>query len=105
MRNTDLVIKDIKELVNTRGYIYAFCLILFEDFHVNLETIHEIDYRSRLSVKEATLILGFIVQNAIDFSMPDSPESVSGLKEKTYSLMNELHISYHWCPVKKETLK
>lgn len=94
MRNTDLVIKDIKELVNTRGYIYAFCLILFEDFHVNLETIHEIDYRSRLSVKEATLILGFIVQNAIDFSMPDSPESVSGLKEKTYSLMNELHISY-----------
>lgn len=94
MRNTDLVIKDIKELVNTRGYIYAFCLILFEDFHVNLETIHEIDYRSRLSVKEATLILGFIVQNAIDFSMPDSPESVIGLKEKTYSLMKELHVSY-----------
>lgn len=94
MRNTDLIIKDIKELVNTKGYIYAFCLILFEDFHVNLETIHEIDHKSKLSAKEASLMLGFIVQNEIDFSIPISPESVIELKEKTYSLMEELHFSF-----------
>ncbi|HTN68616.1 MAG TPA: hypothetical protein VLZ33_04045 [Dysgonamonadaceae bacterium] len=94
MRNTDLIIKEIKELVNAKGYIYAFCLILFEDFHVDLETIHKIDHKSKLSVKEASLILGFIVQNTIDFSIPNSPESVIELKDKTYSLMEELHFSF-----------
>lgn len=94
MRSKDLIIADIKNLVKSKGYIYSFCLILFEDFHVNLETLHEIDYRARLSVKEATLILGFLVQNKLDFSTPNSPESVIELKEKTYSLMEELHLSY-----------
>ncbi|GHU70096.1 hypothetical protein FACS189413_09960 [Bacteroidia bacterium] len=62
MRNADLVIADIKDLIKTKGYIYAFCLILYEDFHVNLETIHKVNYKIRLSVKESTLILGFLVQ-------------------------------------------
>lgn len=94
MRNTDLVIADIQELIKSKGYIYAFCLILFEDFHVNIETLHEIDHKSRLSVKEATLILGFIIQKEIDFSIPNSPESVIEMKDKTYSLMRELQFSY-----------
>ena len=89
MRNTDLVIADIQKLIKSKGYIYAFCLILYEDFHVDIETLHKVDYKSKLSVKEATLILGFIIQKEIDFSIPDSPESVIEMKEKTYILMHQ----------------
>lgn len=101
MRKTDLVISDIKELVSTKGYIYALCLILFEDFHINLETIHQTNHREKLSVKEATLLVGFLVQNEIDFSLPLSPESVIGLKDQTYVLMKELQSSYNIPQIEK----
>lgn len=55
MVNADLVIFDLRELVKSKGYIYAFCLIFFKDFHVNIETLHKIDNKSKLSIKEVTL--------------------------------------------------
>ncbi|PKP59110.1 MAG: hypothetical protein CVT88_06205, partial [Candidatus Altiarchaeales archaeon HGW-Altiarchaeales-1] len=94
MRTTKQVIKDIKELINTKGYIYALCMILFEDFHIIPEKIQEMDHRSRLSTKEASLLLGFLVQNKIDFSTPDTPQDLIKLKQKTYELMDELHNSF-----------
>ena len=94
MRKTELVIKDIKELISRKGYIYALCMILFEDFHINPEQLHEIDNISRLSIKEASLLLGFLIQNEIDFSTPNTPQDLINLKQKTYELMDELHKSF-----------
>lgn len=95
MRNIESVIQDIRMLVSTKGYIYALCMILFEDFHINLEKAHEIDYRKRLSTKEASLLLGFLIQNEIDFLTPNTPEDLIQLKNKTYELMEELHHSFN----------
>jgi len=94
MRKTELVIKDIKELISRKGYIYALCMILFEDFHIEPEKLHEIDNISRLSIKEASLLLGFLIQNKIDFSIPDTPQDLMKLKQKNYELMEELHNSF-----------
>ena len=100
-RSKDEVLTDIKELIASKGYIYSLCLILFEDFHHELDKIHQIDYRSKLSVKECSLILGFLTQEKIDFTIPDSPERVIELKEKTYELMKEFHFSFNTPQVKK----
>lgn len=70
-------------------------MILFEDFHHNLNKIHLVDYRSKLSVKECSLILGFLLHNKIDFGYPESPEKVIEMKERTYALMEELHYSFN----------
>lgn len=94
MRKTELVIKDIKELISRKGYIYALCMILFEDFHINPEQLHEINNISRLSIKEASLLLGFLIQNEIDLSTPNTPQDLINLKQKTYELMDELHKSF-----------
>lgn len=94
-RNTSDVLNDLKELINTPGFIYSLCMILHEDFHFDLNKMHEIDHRSKLSVKECSLIIGFLVQNEIDFSYPSSPEVAFNLKERTYELMRELQISYN----------
>ena len=94
MRQTDTVIADIKALVKSKGYIYALCMILFEDFHIDPEKLHEIDYDKRLSTKEASLLLGFLIQDVIDFSTPDCPQALLDLKHKTYELMQELHSSF-----------
>ena len=93
MRKTEEIIEEIKKVVSSKGYIYALCMILFEDFHLNVEKILEIDFTSRLSVKESAFLLGFLIQNKIDLSTPDSPDELILLKHKTYELMEELHHS------------
>ena len=93
MRATELVINDIKNLTSTKGYIYALCMIILEDFYINPEEIHEIDNMATLSIKEVSLLLGFFIQNDINFSIPNTPQDLMQLKQKTYELMDELHSS------------
>ncbi|MBS1526791.1 MAG: SEC-C domain-containing protein [Bacteroidetes bacterium] len=94
LRSTSEILDDLKVLIKKPGYIYSLCLILFEDFHHDLNKIHEVDYRAKLSVKECSLIIGFLVQGEIDFSFPESPELTFNRKEQTYLLMEELHFSF-----------
>src|ERR1035437_498370 len=92
-RKTSEVIEDIKKLIQTRGYIYALCMIIFEDFHIILEEIHKVNFRDRLNKNEVSFLIGFLIQRSIDFSYPNEPSDIIELKQKTYSLMKELHNS------------
>lgn len=93
IRDSKEVLEDIKELVKSKGYIYALCLILMEDFHFDVEQMHEIDYRNRLNKNEISLLLGFLIQNSVKVEKPNSPFDLIDLKKKTVSLMEELHRS------------
>lgn len=95
IRNTSEVLADLKDLIHTPGYIYSLCMILHEDFHLDLNKIHEVDHRAKLSVKECSLIIGFLTQQEIDFSYPSTPEVAFEWKERTYKLMQELQISFN----------
>lgn len=94
MRTAEIIIEEIKDLVTSKGYIYALCMILFDDFHINPEKMHEIDYRVSLSVKEVSLLLGFLIQREIQFLTPESPQTLIQMKKSTYTLMEELHNSF-----------
>ncbi len=89
------VLKDIRQLVQSPGYIYPLCMMLFEDFHVDLINMHKADLHSRLSFKEAALLLGFLIQKKIDFTKPHSPNLVVQLINTTRNLLVELHDSYN----------
>ena len=65
IRNTVDIIADIKVLVNKKGFIYTLCLIIIEDFHFNVEKMHEIDIRARLNKNEVSLLIGFLIQRNI----------------------------------------
>lgn len=93
-RTRDEVISDLITLIKQPGYIYSLCLILFEDFHMSLEKLGTINYRERLSVKEAAFILGYLTQNKIDCTYPESVESLIQNKELTYKLLRELHNTF-----------
>lgn len=90
-KSKEEVLSGLRRLINKPGYIYSLCMILFEDFHHDLDKLHMVDYRSQLSVKECSLILGLLVQKELNLSIPESPEIVIELKERTYELMYELH--------------
>lgn len=93
-RTREEIISDIRDLISKPGYIYSLCLILFEDFHMSLEKLGTINYRERLSVKEATFILGYLIQSKIDCTYPESVESLKQNKELTYKLLRELHDTF-----------
>jgi len=92
-RKTEDIINDIKTLIYSKGYIYTLCMIIFEDFHIILQEIDKVDFRSRLMKNEVSLLIGFLIQKQIDFTIPDTPLDVIKLKERTYKLMSELHMS------------
>lgn len=94
MRKTEIVIKDLKSLISSKGYIYALCMIIFEDFHINPEKIQELNLIKRLSHKEVSLLLGFLIQCQINFTPPDSWQDLMQMKQKTYELMEELHEAF-----------
>lgn len=93
LRKTEEVINDIKTLIYSKGYIYTLCMIIYEDFHIILQEINKVDFRSRLNKNEVSLLIGFLIQKQIDFTLPDNPLDVIKSKERTYELMHELHIS------------
>ena len=93
LRKTEEVINDIKTLIYSKGYIYTLCMIIYEDFHIILQEINKVDFRSRLNKNEISLLIGFLIQKQIDFTLPDNPLDVIKLKERTYELMHELHMS------------
>ena len=93
IRDSEDIFVELKELVNSKGYIYALCLIIMDDFHFNVEEMHEINYWVRLSKNEVSLLLGLLIQNPISLEKPDQPFDLLELKKKTYFLMEELHSS------------
>ena len=95
VRAIEEVIIDIKSLVRSQGYIYPLLLIIFEDFHVDPENLHQMDNYSRLNMNEASLLVGFFFQEKIDFTIPESFEYLFFLKKRTYELMDELHKAFH----------
>ena len=93
MRTKEEIIEDIRNLVKTKGYVYALCMIVFEDHIVELGTMHKLDLNSRLSIKEVSFLLGFVIQNTMDVSTP-TKEDFFGLVKRTRELMQELHKSF-----------
>lgn len=93
LRSTKEIIKEIKSLVETTGFIYTLCLILIEDFHLNAEEMHKVDFRARLNKNEVSLLIGFLIQKEISLEKPQLPLDLISLKKKTRKLMDELHSS------------
>ncbi len=93
MKTTQKILTEILDLVQEKGYIYALCMIAYEDFHLLVNDIHIVDFRERLSVKEFTLLFGYFIKKEIDFSFPNSLEVFRHQIDKTYNLLEELHQS------------
>lgn len=93
IRDSKEIIKDLRELVNSVGYIYALCLIIMDDFHFEVEKMHEVNYWDRLNKNEVSLLIGLLIQEPITLEKPESPFDLLELKKRTYSLMEELHSS------------
>jgi len=93
IRDSKDIVKELKELVRSDGYIYTLCLIIMDDFHFEVEKMHEVNYWDRLNKNEVSLLLGLLIKDPISLAHPKSPFDLIDLKKRTYSLLEELHKS------------
>lgn len=93
MRETEVILSDIEHLVRSKGYIYSLCMLLLEDFHYDIEHLHEVDYEDLLGTQEIALLVGFLLHEPIDFSYPDHPTDLLKLKKRSFELIKELESS------------
>jgi hypothetical protein len=88
------VVDKIEALTSERGYIYTLALILLRDLFMTPEDIADINPREHLNFQEITFLVGLLVKNPIDLSLPAEPDSEKRFEE-TYRLFYELHKKYH----------
>lgn len=94
-KTKDEIIDKLNVLIHSKGYFYALCMILFEDFHEHFENPQKVDNTKKLSFNEAAFLIGLLIKDNIDFSKPDKILDLIKLKDHTYQLMDELHQEYN----------
>lgn len=91
MNKLDGIINQIKLLTREQGFIYSFLWLLYDDFYVYVDELENINPKDRVGIKEASLLLGFLVQSAIDYTIPNSIEQVISTRNEIVTKLSELH--------------
>ena len=93
-RSREKIISDIKLLVATRGYIFAFAEIISRDFFIDVHDVANVNWRERLLNNEVALLIGLMLKNkAVSFDEIDKGRIEEEIKH-TRLLLEELHSTY-----------
>lgn len=95
-RSREEILSDIKELISSKGYIYALAEILSQDFFVDTRDVANVNWRARLHNNEFALLMGLMLKNpTIDFREISKREIAKTIK-RTRVLLDELHWTYNY---------
>lgn len=93
-RPRDEILADIRELVASKGYVFALSELLSTDMFLDIDQITKVNWRDRIHNNEFALLMGFMLKNdRIDFE-EISPEEIESAIGRTVSLLEELHWTY-----------
>jgi hypothetical protein len=87
------ILSQLENLVRERGYLYSLALMVMRDLCVDVENILEINWHSRISLREFSFLFGLLVKQPISRDMP-SLEEVQGQIDTTYKLLHQLHVCH-----------
>lgn len=95
-RPRDEILADLRNLVSSKGYIYALAEILSQDFFVDTTDVANVNWRKRLHNNEFALLVGLILKDqAIGFQEISEREIAKAIKQ-TRILLDELHWTYNY---------
>lgn len=88
----DTAFQALSDLTKSRGYLYVLLYIIEEDINVPVSEMEEVNPYARVSLKEATMLLGLTLKcNQNFFDEPKDTRTLSELRKETYRLLDELH--------------
>ncbi len=88
----DKAIQRIIELVNRQGFFYALLIVLFEDSHISIDELKDIDPNNRISNEEANYLLGYAIKEGASFieNYPISLDQLLEIRQEIYDTLKEL---------------
>jgi hypothetical protein len=98
MREEALIFRDLSTLCTSRGYVHALAYLCFRDTvirytgEMRAEDMENLFSPDRLIRTETSTLIGLMVQQEIDWSLPDSG-TVQHYIDETEKLLKELHES------------
>lgn len=98
MRDESLIFRDLSTLCTSRGYVHALAYLCFRDSvimyadEIHVEDVKHLFSPERLIRTEISTLIGLLVQQEIDWSLPESG-TVQQYIEETEKLLQELHQS------------
>jgi len=88
------IISDIKRLVATKGYIFAFAEIVSRDFFIDVRNVANVNWRERLHCNEVAFLMGLMLKNESASFDGINKDQIEKVVKHTRSLLNELHNTY-----------
>lgn len=93
-RSREDIISDIKLLLATKGYIFAFADIISRDFFVDVQNVANIEWRERLHSNEVAFLMGLMLKSDVISFEEIGQEQIEEAIKYTRVLLEELHGSY-----------
>jgi hypothetical protein len=93
-RDKNVLISELEKLTHEKGYIYALSYIVATDVYLDPAEAADIDWYSRLSFQELSLLSGLLVKQKIDLTFP-SIEQFDEHVKRTKDLCQELHFAFN----------
>jgi len=96
MRSETEIFSELEQLCGSAGYIHLYADLVFRNTFVRFaegikgEDFHESFGRDHLIRTELTTLLGMILKQKIDFTIP-SADGMAELGTRTLTLLEELH--------------
>lgn len=87
------IIKKIETLVTEQGFVYTLVIMLYHDLFYPPEEIVNINWKERLNYNEFSFLIGLMVKNDIDMTIPTEKEIKERI-DRAYELFDQLHQAY-----------
>lgn len=95
IKTIDEVFQQLYDLAKKPGYLYTLLFMIEEDIFMPISQIKDSNPRIRLSVKEASMLLGLIIkENRNTLLEPDDISTFLAYRKNTYNLLEELHFAF-----------
>lgn len=100
-RDESLIFNDLVELCSCQGYAHVIAYFCFRDNTASIgneltpETIIEQHSHGRLIRAEISTLVGLLVKNTIDLTLP-VPDDIKSMINQTQALLDELHNCLSW---------
>ncbi|WP_071819105.1 nuclease-related domain-containing protein [Rippkaea orientalis] len=99
-RSEEEIFNNLSELCSSPGYIHVIAFFSYKDNVISYNETLEVEdmlrqfSRHRLVRTEISTLIGLLIKQKIDWSLP-SPEVFQSMIDKTISLLEEIHVSMY----------
>ena len=93
--NIKQIIQALEELTKEAGFIYSLAIMLRHNFFFDPEEVADINWHERISIQEASFLVGLMVKHKVNLTILPTEEIVSKQIVCIYDLFKSLQKAHN----------